>query len=103
VAQAEVVADVGFAEVLEGVRRVGAEAGRRADELDRLGVMPDDLYDELAATGCFRAIVPRANGGLEFSLHRKPTIDCRSAAHFPADRLVQRKYQARRSPERPNR
>jgi alkylation response protein AidB-like acyl-CoA dehydrogenase len=68
VPQAEVVADAGFVEVLEGVRRVGAEAARRAEELDRLGVMPDDLYDDLAATGCFRAMVPRANGGLEFSL-----------------------------------
>jgi alkylation response protein AidB-like acyl-CoA dehydrogenase len=67
-AQAEAVADVGFAEVLEGVRRVGAEAARWAEELDRLGVMPDDLYDDLAATGCFRAMVPRANGGLELSL-----------------------------------
>jgi alkylation response protein AidB-like acyl-CoA dehydrogenase len=63
VAQAEAVGDVGFAEVLEGVRRVGAEAARRAEEIDRLGVMPDDLYDDLAATGCFRAMVPRATGG----------------------------------------
>jgi alkylation response protein AidB-like acyl-CoA dehydrogenase len=68
VAQVEAIADVAFPDVLQGVRRVGAEAARRAEELDRLGVMPDDLYDELAATGCFRAMVPRANGGLEFSL-----------------------------------
>ncbi len=67
-AQVEASAELGFAEVLEGVRRVGAEAARRAEELDRLGVMPDDLYDDLAATGCFRAMVPRANGGLELSL-----------------------------------
>jgi alkylation response protein AidB-like acyl-CoA dehydrogenase len=68
VAEATAVADVGFPAVLDGVRRVGAEAGNRAEELDRLGAMPDDLYDELAATGCFRAMVPRAHGGLEFSL-----------------------------------
>jgi alkylation response protein AidB-like acyl-CoA dehydrogenase len=60
--------DVGFPEVLEGVRRVGADARRRAEELDRLGAIPDDLYDDLVATGCFRAMVPRANGGLELSL-----------------------------------
>jgi len=74
VARAEAIDDVGFAEVLEGVRHVGAEAARRAEELDRLGVMPDDLYDDLAATGCFRAMVPRANGGLELSLAEINTL-----------------------------
>jgi alkylation response protein AidB-like acyl-CoA dehydrogenase len=54
--------------VLEGVRPVGAEAARRADELDRLGAFPDDLYDDLAATGCLQAMLPRAFGGREFSL-----------------------------------
>jgi indole-3-acetate monooxygenase len=72
--QAEAVADVGFPDVLEGVRRVGAEVSRRAAELDELGVMPDDLYDDLAATGCFRAMVPRARGGLEFSLAEVNTL-----------------------------
>ena len=67
-AQIEAVPDLGFAEVLEGVRRVGAEVASRAEELDRLGVMPDELYDDLASTGCFRTMVPRAHGGLEFSL-----------------------------------
>jgi indole-3-acetate monooxygenase len=66
--QAEAVADLEFNDVLDGVRRVGAEVSRRAAELDELGVMPDDLYDDLAQTGCFRAMVPRAHGGLEFSL-----------------------------------
>jgi alkylation response protein AidB-like acyl-CoA dehydrogenase len=67
-AQTGAVADVEFADVLEGVRRVGAEVSKRAAELDELGVMPDDLYDQLAATGCFRAMMPRVRGGLELSL-----------------------------------
>ena len=67
-ANAQALAEPGFEEVLDGVRRVGAEAARRADELDRLGVVPDDLYDDLASTGCLQAMVPRAHGGLEFSL-----------------------------------
>jgi indole-3-acetate monooxygenase len=62
------VADLEFDDVLQGVQRVGDEVSRRALELDRLGVMPDDLYDDLTATGCFRAMVPRAQGGLEFTL-----------------------------------
>jgi alkylation response protein AidB-like acyl-CoA dehydrogenase len=62
------LSDEGFGEVLEGVRRVGLDAARRADELDRLGVFPDDLFDDLAATGCFQAMLPRAFGGRELSL-----------------------------------
>ena len=78
-AQIEATADVGFAEVLEGVRRVGAEVARRAEELDRRGAMPDDLYDDLAATGCFRVMVPRAHGGLEFSLAEVNTLTIEAA------------------------
>jgi alkylation response protein AidB-like acyl-CoA dehydrogenase len=47
---------------------VGAEVARRADELDGLGGIPVDLYDHLGATECFQTMVPRAYGGLEFSL-----------------------------------
>jgi alkylation response protein AidB-like acyl-CoA dehydrogenase len=57
-----------FSEVLEGVRRVGVEAANRGDELDRLGRFPKDLFDELSATGCFQAMLPREFGGLELSL-----------------------------------
>jgi indole-3-acetate monooxygenase len=60
--------DQGFAELLAAVRRVGAEAARRAEEIDGLGVIPDDLFDDLASTGCFQAMVPRAFGGRELSL-----------------------------------
>jgi alkylation response protein AidB-like acyl-CoA dehydrogenase len=58
----------GFGMVLEGVRRVGSEAARRADEMDESGAIPSDLFDDLVATGCFQAMVPKAQGGLEFSL-----------------------------------
>jgi alkylation response protein AidB-like acyl-CoA dehydrogenase len=68
VGDATVLAHEEFAAVLEGVRRVGAEAARRADELDQLGVIPVDLFDELVATGCLQAMLPRAYGGLELSL-----------------------------------
>ena len=53
---------------LTRLRQVGFEAARRAEELDRLGSMPVDLFDDLVATGCLQAMVPKANGGLEFSL-----------------------------------
>jgi alkylation response protein AidB-like acyl-CoA dehydrogenase len=56
------------------VVRVGSEVALRAEELDRLGVMPDDLYDDLVGTECFRAMVPRAHGGLEFSLAEINTL-----------------------------
>lgn len=62
------VADERFGVVLEGVRLVGSAVALRAEELDRSGVIPSDLFDDLVATGCFQALVPKANGGLEFSL-----------------------------------
>jgi alkylation response protein AidB-like acyl-CoA dehydrogenase len=68
VTETTALVDGGFAAVLEGVRQVGAEAARRADQLDELGVIPDDLFDALVATGCLRAMLPRAYGGLELSL-----------------------------------
>ena len=62
-----VLSDRSFSEVLEGVRRVGVDVARRADELDQLGGFPKDLFDELSATGCFQAMLPRELGGLELS------------------------------------
>ncbi len=62
------VAGEGFGVVLEGIRRVGVDAARRAEEMDATGVIPTDLFDDLVATGCFQAMVPKAQGGLEFSL-----------------------------------
>jgi alkylation response protein AidB-like acyl-CoA dehydrogenase len=66
--QTEVVPGQQFEEVLEGVRRVGADAARRAEELDELGVIPPGLFTELVATGCFRSLLPFSRGGLELSL-----------------------------------
>jgi alkylation response protein AidB-like acyl-CoA dehydrogenase len=66
--QTAVAPDSTFPGVLAGVRRVGEEAAGRADELDQLGEFPKDLYEDLIATDCFLAMVPRALGGLELSL-----------------------------------
>jgi alkylation response protein AidB-like acyl-CoA dehydrogenase len=62
------VVDGGFSEVLEGVAQVGSEAARRAEEIDRTGVIPNDLFDSLSATGCLRAMLPKEHGGLELPL-----------------------------------
>jgi alkylation response protein AidB-like acyl-CoA dehydrogenase len=66
--EAGVLSDRSFTDVLEGVRRVGVDAARRGDELDRLGRFPKDLFDELCATGCFQAMLPKEFGGFELSL-----------------------------------
>jgi alkylation response protein AidB-like acyl-CoA dehydrogenase len=68
VEQTGVLIDLRFEEVLAGVRRVGAAAAERADELDRRGQFPPDLFNDVVATGCMRAMLPRAVGGLELSL-----------------------------------
>jgi alkylation response protein AidB-like acyl-CoA dehydrogenase len=60
--------DGSFTAVLERVRQVGVAASRRAEEIDLAGIIPDDLYDDLDASGCFRAMMPRAQGGLGLTL-----------------------------------
>ena len=40
----------------------------RADEIEKLGTIPDDLYDQLLATGYLRMMVPARFGGAECSL-----------------------------------
>jgi alkylation response protein AidB-like acyl-CoA dehydrogenase len=40
----------------------------RADEIEELGTMPDDLYDRLVETGYLRMTVPARFGGAECSL-----------------------------------
>ncbi|WP_198543602.1 acyl-CoA dehydrogenase family protein [Pseudofrankia sp. BMG5.36] len=57
-----------YADVLQGVRRVAAEAARRAAEIDEMRSFPQDLFDELEATGVFKSLTPKAYGGLELSL-----------------------------------
>jgi indole-3-acetate monooxygenase len=57
-----------YAAALETVRRVAAEAARRAEEIDEARSFPEDLFDELESSGVFRSLTPVAYGGLEFSL-----------------------------------
>jgi alkylation response protein AidB-like acyl-CoA dehydrogenase len=63
-----------YADVLEGVRRVAAKAAARATEIDELRAFPDDLYDELEATGVFDAFTPAEFGGLELSLREMSDV-----------------------------
>ena len=49
--------------LLDAVRTVGAEADRRSGEIEGLRRLPDDLAQDLVATGLLRAWVPAANGG----------------------------------------
>jgi alkylation response protein AidB-like acyl-CoA dehydrogenase len=51
-----------FGAVAEGVGRVAAAVARRAEEIDKLASFPPELYDDLVATGFFRALRPAAYG-----------------------------------------
>jgi alkylation response protein AidB-like acyl-CoA dehydrogenase len=62
------VTDQTFGTVLEGVHRVASEAALRAEEIEELGVLPSDLFDDLVATRCFQGMLPKTSGGLGFSL-----------------------------------
>lgn len=64
----QAVNDGGLAPVLEVVRRVAAEAAKRADEIDAARKFPKDLFDQVAATGAFQCLAPRKYNGLELSL-----------------------------------
>jgi indole-3-acetate monooxygenase len=55
-------------EIVDRVREVVAAAGGRAEETERLGRIPADLYDDLEATGFFQSLVPRRYGGPELPL-----------------------------------
>jgi alkylation response protein AidB-like acyl-CoA dehydrogenase len=51
-------------EILEAARRLGPTIAKRAAEIERARHIPPDLLDELAAAGCFRALMPTSHGGL---------------------------------------
>jgi alkylation response protein AidB-like acyl-CoA dehydrogenase len=56
------------AAVLDGVRRVADQAAARAAEIDDARGFPQDLYDQLVATGIFYATAPRDYGGVDMPL-----------------------------------
>ena len=60
-------ADPGRA-MVEEVRRVVATAAARAEETEKLGTIPSDLFDDLESTGFFQALVPRNFGGPELPM-----------------------------------
>jgi alkylation response protein AidB-like acyl-CoA dehydrogenase len=54
--------------IFDGVRDLLPEVSRRADEIEKLRTLPDDLVADLTAAGCFRMLVPRGYGGEELSV-----------------------------------
>jgi alkylation response protein AidB-like acyl-CoA dehydrogenase len=42
--------------------------GKRSDETEQDRSIPDDLFSDLRAAGCFRMLVPRSHGGDELAL-----------------------------------
>ena len=49
---------------LEAARRLASAVARRAPEVESARRIPHDLFNELAAAGCFRALTPTSHGGL---------------------------------------
>lgn len=56
------------ASVVDGVRAVLATAADRAEEIEKLGTIPSDLFDDLESTGFFQAFLPRKYGGPELAM-----------------------------------
>ena len=53
---------------LDAVRALVPDITARAEEIEQARTLPRDLVDDLAAAGCFRALVPRSHGGDELPL-----------------------------------
>ncbi len=49
--------------LIDAVRELAPELGRRAAEIEAARELPADLLDRLRAAGCFRMFVPRSHGG----------------------------------------
>lgn len=60
--------DAGPGALLEAVKALAPKISARADEIEQNRALPADLFEEIAATGVFRMILPRALGGAEFDL-----------------------------------
>lgn len=56
------------ADVLDAVRELAPTIRERADEIDALRELPEDLFRALKAAGVFRLLTPRSHGGLEGGL-----------------------------------
>lgn len=54
--------------VFDRVRELLPEVSRRADEIEELRTLPDDLVADITTAGCFRMLVPRRYGGEELTL-----------------------------------
>ncbi len=55
-------------EIIESIRALRPRLEAAAAEIEQLGTVPGDLYDELVATGYLRMSVPRRVGGAELTL-----------------------------------
>jgi alkylation response protein AidB-like acyl-CoA dehydrogenase len=55
-------------EIVEGLRALRPRLQARADEIEACGTIPDDLYEEVVATGYLRMAVPKRLGGSELTL-----------------------------------
>lgn len=55
-------------QMIEALRALRPRIEARADEIEALGTIPEDLYDEIVATGYLRMSVPRRVGGAELTL-----------------------------------
>ncbi|GAA5094439.1 acyl-CoA dehydrogenase family protein [Nocardia iowensis] len=56
------------ARILENLDSVLPHIAKRAGEAERARQLPDDLFAELTAAGCFRMLVPRSHGGADIGL-----------------------------------
>lgn len=57
-------------DVHDAVRALTGEIAARAGEIEQARRLPPDLVDALVAAGCFRALVPREQGGSDVGLPR---------------------------------
>ncbi len=55
-------------EMVDRLRELRPSIEARAHEIEELGTIPDDLYEDLVATGYLRMAVPRRFGGAELTL-----------------------------------
>ena len=62
-----VVTALGAYDILQNAQALDAELHTRADEIDQLRRLPDDLVDALKRAGCFRMAMPKDWGGPEMS------------------------------------
>ena len=58
---------LGAYDILQNARAMEDELRTRADEIDQLRRLPDDLVDTLKRSGCFRMTMPKDWGGPEMS------------------------------------